>query len=97
MVVVGAVKAPVPCLLGEGRSTLPSSSKAMGNPSVESLIMAHVGNGGPLQVEPMTAATILSPMGERLRPLNRSAMNSRLLKQMVSPREKTSLTSVHCQ
>jgi hypothetical protein len=39
----------------------------------------------------MMVASQLSNMGERLMPPNRSAMNSRLLKQMVSPRGKTSL------
>jgi hypothetical protein len=38
----------------------------------------------------MMVAPEPSPMGERLRPLKRSAMNSRLPKRMVSPREKTS-------
>jgi hypothetical protein len=54
LVVAGAGEAPVPCLLGEGRSILPSPSEAMWNSSVESSVMAHSGDGGPPWVEPMT-------------------------------------------
>jgi hypothetical protein len=88
---VRAVEAPVPCLLGEGRSILPSSSKAIWNCSVDSPVMAHGGDGSPPRVEPMMAASEPSPMGARIRLLKRSVMNSRLPKRMVSPREKSSL------
>jgi hypothetical protein len=46
----------MPCLLGEGRLTLPSSPEAVGNPSLESLVMASSVDGIPLWVEPMIAA-----------------------------------------
>jgi hypothetical protein len=72
-------------------SILPSPSEAMWNSSVESPIMAHSRDGGPPRAEPMMMAFEPSPMGERLRPPKRSAMNSRLLKRMVSPREKPPL------
>jgi hypothetical protein len=78
MVVVGAGEAPVPLLLGEGRSILPSSSEAVRNSSVESPIMAHNGDDGPPRAEPMTMASKSSPMGERLKLRKRSMMNSRL-------------------
>jgi hypothetical protein len=79
----------VPCFLGERRSILPSLSEAVWNSSAESLIMACSVDGGPPQVEPMTMVSEPSAMGERLSPSNRSAMNSRLPKRMVSPREKS--------
>jgi hypothetical protein len=69
----------VSCLLGEKRSILPSSSGALGNPSVESPVMVRCEDGGPPRVE---------PMGERLRPPKWSVLYSRLPKRMVSPREK---------
>jgi hypothetical protein len=53
--------------------------------------MAHSGDGVPPWVEPIMAASEASSMGERLRLPKRSMMNSRLPKQMVSPKEKTSL------
>jgi hypothetical protein len=84
-------RGPIPCLLGEGRSILPSLSGVVWNPSVESLVMAHGGDGSPPWVEPMTVASQPSPMGEKFKPLKRSVMNSLLLKRMVSPREKTTL------
>jgi hypothetical protein len=56
--------------------------------AVESSIMARNGDGGPLRVEPMKAAPESYLLGERLRPLKQSTMNSRLPKRMVSPREK---------
>jgi hypothetical protein len=80
MVVVGAGKAPVPLLLGEGRSILPSPSEAVWNSSVESPIMAHNGDDGPPRAEPMTMASKPSPMGEMLKPRKQSTMNSRLPK-----------------
>jgi hypothetical protein len=82
MVVVGAVEALVLCLRGEGRLILPSPSKAVWNSSMESPVMVRSGDGVPLRVELMTAAPELSPMGERLRPLKRSAINSRLPKRI---------------
>jgi hypothetical protein len=50
------------------------------NSSVESSIMARNGDGGPPQVEPTRVASESLPLGERLRPLKRLAMNSRLHK-----------------
>jgi hypothetical protein len=75
-----AVEAPVPCLLREERSVLPSSSESVWNSSAEFPVMARSGDGGLLRVEPMTVASEPSPRGERLRPLKRSVMNSRLPK-----------------
>jgi hypothetical protein len=57
----GAGGSLAPCLLGEGRPEPPSPPKAMCNSSVESPIMARSGDGGLLQVEPMKAASELSP------------------------------------
>jgi hypothetical protein len=90
MVVVGAVEAFVPCLQGEGRSILPSPSEVVWNSSMESSVIARNGDSVPPRVEPMTAAPEPSSMGERLRSLKRSAMNSRLPKRVVLLREKTS-------
>jgi hypothetical protein len=50
--------------------------------------MARSRHGGPLWVEPVVTASKPSPLGERLRPLKQSVMNSRLPKQMVSLMEK---------
>jgi hypothetical protein len=87
MVAVGAGEAPAPCLMREGRSYPPSPSDVVWNSSVESHIMARSGDGGPLWVAPMTVASEPSLPRERHRPPKKSAMNSRLPKQMVSPRE----------
>jgi hypothetical protein len=89
MVVAKAGGAPASCLLGEGRSVLPSPSRAVGNPSAESPIMVCCGDSGSPWAEPMTMVSELSHMGERLRPPKQSAMNSRLPKRMVSLREKS--------
>jgi hypothetical protein len=67
-------------LIGEGTSILPSLFEVMWNFSVESPVMAHSGDGGLPCVEPMTAASEPSPIGERLRPLKWSASNLRLPK-----------------
>jgi hypothetical protein len=88
MVVTGVSEAPVPRLLGEGRSILPSLSEAVWNSSRESPVMAHSRDGGPPWAEPMAMASKPSPVGERLKPPKRSAMNLRLPKRMVSLREK---------
>jgi hypothetical protein len=80
----------VSCLLGEGRSILPSPFEVMWNSLVEFPILARSEDGSPSRVEPMTTAGESSPMVERLRPPKQSTMNLRLLKRMVSPREKTS-------
>jgi hypothetical protein len=53
--------------------------------------MACSGDGVPPWDEPMMVAPEPSPIKERLRPPKLSVMNSRLLKQMGSPKEKTSL------
>jgi hypothetical protein len=80
----------MPRLQGEMRSILPSPFRAAGNPSAVSPVIAHYGDDDPLRAEHMTTAFEPPPMGERIRPPKRSAMNSRLPKQMVSPREKPS-------
>jgi hypothetical protein len=49
--------------------------------------MAH-SDGDPLWVVPMKMVPKSLHLGERLRPLKQSAMNSRLPKRTVSPREK---------
>jgi hypothetical protein len=82
---------PLPSSAGPNqarRSILPSPSEVMWNSSTESPIMARSGDGGPPRAEPITIESEPSPMGERLRPPKRSVMNSRLPKQIVSPREK---------
>jgi hypothetical protein len=77
-------------LPGKRRSVLPSPLGAVGNPSVGSPIMVCCRSGGPSRAGPMTMAPEPSPMGESLRLLNRSVMNSRFPKQMVLSREKPS-------
>jgi hypothetical protein len=91
MVVAGVVEAPMLCLQEKGRLILPSLSEAMWNSSMESSVMAHYGDCVPSRAEPMMVAPEPSFMGKRLCPLNRSTMNMRLLKRMLSPKEKTSL------
>jgi hypothetical protein len=91
VVVAGAGWAPMPCLLGGGRSILPSPFEVVGDPSMKSPIMVCCEDGGPSRVEPMMMASELPPMGERLKPSKWSVMNSRLPKWMVSPREEPSL------
>jgi hypothetical protein len=54
-VVTGAGGAPAPSLLGEGKSEPPPPLEALWNSLVESSIMAHRGDGGPLRIEPMKA------------------------------------------
>jgi hypothetical protein len=77
------------CLQGEGGGGEPSSLlETVWNSSVESSIMARSEDGGPPLVEPMRAASESLPLGERLRPPKQWVMNSRLVKQTVSPREK---------
>jgi hypothetical protein len=53
VVVVEPGGASTSCLLGEGRSVLPSLLGAVGNPSVEYPAMVHCGGGGPLWAGPM--------------------------------------------
>jgi hypothetical protein len=50
--------------------------------------MAHNRVGGPLRGEPMKVELKSFLLGERLRPVKQSAMNSRLPKRMVLLREK---------
>jgi hypothetical protein len=52
----------------EGRSEPPSTLDAMRKSSIESSIMAHCGNGVPLQVQPMKSALESQLLGERLKP-----------------------------
>jgi hypothetical protein len=54
---------------------------------VVSSMMAR-SDGDPLRVVPTKKAPWLLPLGERLRPLKLSMMNSRNPKQIVLPREK---------
>jgi hypothetical protein len=54
------------------------------------LVMVHYRSDGPPWAGPMMTAPEPPPMGERLRPPNRLAMNSRLPKWMVLPRRKPS-------
>jgi hypothetical protein len=61
----GASTAPVPFLQGEGRPEPNSPLEAVWNSLVKSSIMAHRGDGGPLQVEPMMAVPELFLLGER--------------------------------
>jgi hypothetical protein len=88
VVVTGAGRAPMPRLLGEGRLEPPSLLDVIWNSSMESSIMTHRGDGDPLRVKPMKAATELLLLGERLKPPKSSAMNSKLPRRTVSPREK---------
>jgi hypothetical protein len=82
---MGVGGAPVSCLLEEGR---PSLLKAVYNSLVESSIMAYSGDGGPPRVEPTKVLPESFLLGEKLRLLMQSAMNSRLPKQIVSLMEK---------
>jgi hypothetical protein len=64
VVVMGVGRAPVSCLLGEGRSELPSPLKVVWNSSVESSIVPCSGDGGPLWVEHKKAASESFLQGE---------------------------------
>jgi hypothetical protein len=64
--VAGAGRALTPCLLGEGRPEPRSLLKAVWSSLVESPIMAHNGDGGPLRDEPMKVASKSFLRGERL-------------------------------
>jgi hypothetical protein len=90
MVMVEVGGASTLCLLGKGRLGLPSPLGVIGSPSMGPPIMAHYRSGGSPRAGLMTMVLELSPRWERLRPSNRSAMNSRLPKWMVSRREETS-------
>jgi hypothetical protein len=90
MVVAGPDEAPVPCLRGEGMLILPSPFEAMWNSLMESLVMAHSGDGVPPRDEPIMTAPEPFLMGERLRLPKWSVMNSRFPKQIISSRVKTS-------
>jgi hypothetical protein len=65
---------------GRGETRAPSLLEVMGNSSVESSNMAHNGDGGPQRVEPMKATSESFLLGEGLRPLKQTVMNSRLPK-----------------
>jgi hypothetical protein len=84
VIVMGVGKAPTPSLLGEGRPHHPPPLQAMWNSLVESSIMAHCGDGGPLRVEPMKVVPEFLLLGERLRLPKLSMMNSKLPRQMIS-------------
>jgi hypothetical protein len=64
MVVAGAVDAPMLCLLGEGRSIVPSPSEATWDSSMESSVMARNRDDGSLWIERMMVTTKPSPMKE---------------------------------
>jgi hypothetical protein len=66
-VVIGASKAPVLRLLGEGWPKLPSSLYVMRNISVESSIMVCCEVDAPRQVEPTKVVPSSPLLGERLR------------------------------
>jgi hypothetical protein len=66
-VVMGAGRAPVLGLLGEGRPEPHPPLEAMWNSSVESSIVVCCGDGGLLRVEPMNAMAESLLLGERLR------------------------------
>jgi hypothetical protein len=53
VVVMGVGGGPVPCLLGQGRLEPPSLLEVVWNSSVESFIMAHSRDRGPMWVKPM--------------------------------------------
>jgi hypothetical protein len=78
VVVTGAGEAPTPSLLGEGRLETSPPLEVVWNSSVESSIMAHRWDGGPLWVEPMKAVPELLLLGERLRPTTQLPMISKL-------------------
>jgi hypothetical protein len=88
MVVAGAGEATAPCLLGEGRSILPSPFEVMWNSLAESPIMSCNVDSGPSWAEPMMMVSKPSRMGERLRTPKWSAMHLIHAKQMVSSSEK---------
>jgi hypothetical protein len=61
MVMAGEGGAPLPRLLGEAGPKPPSPPEVVWNSSVDSPIMARSRVGGLLWVEPMIAASVLSP------------------------------------
>jgi hypothetical protein len=65
---MGVHRAPVLCLLGDGRPVSPSLLDEVWNYLIESSIMAHHGDGVLLRVEPMKAVPELQLLGEWLRP-----------------------------
>jgi hypothetical protein len=69
VVVLEASEAPMPRLLGEGTTKLPSPLNAVSNSLAESSIMAYHGVDVPLQVEPMKVVPASPLLRERLRPL----------------------------
>jgi hypothetical protein len=83
------------CLPGKMRLVLPSPPGSVGNPSMGLPIMVHCRSDGPQRVGSMTMAPELPLRGKRLRPLNRSATNSRLPKQMVFQGESHHLRNAH--
>jgi hypothetical protein len=68
VIVMRAGRAPVLCLLGEGRLEPLSPLEAMWNTLVESSIMTRSRDGGLLRVEPMKVAPESFLLGERIRP-----------------------------
>jgi hypothetical protein len=81
VVATGADGAPVSCVLEEGRS------EPRRTPRWSPLSWPTVGTVA-LRVEAMKAAPESFLLGERLRTQKQSAMNSRLPKRTVLPREK---------
>jgi hypothetical protein len=90
MVIVKVGGAFMPCLLGKGRLDLPSPLGVVGCPSMGPPLMAHCRSGGSPRAGLVTMLHEPSIRGERLKPSNRSVMNSRLPKWMVPPSEETS-------
>jgi hypothetical protein len=64
---------------------LPTPPGAMGNPLMGLPVMVRCKSVGPPRAGPMMMAPEPPSSGERLRPPNRSVMNSRLTKWMVLP------------
>jgi hypothetical protein len=64
---MGAGIAPAVSFLGEGRPEPPPPLEAMWNSLMESSIMAHHGDDGPMRVEPMKTMSVSLLLGERLK------------------------------
>jgi hypothetical protein len=84
MVVMGTIRVTTLHPLGTGNPELPPSHKAA-LPLSEDSSRAMCKDGDPMCTIPMTAVPESFPSGERLRRSKRSAVNSKLPKQMVSP------------
>jgi hypothetical protein len=83
-VVIGTIGVTTLHPQGSGSPELPPSPKVV-SPSSESSSGVVCRDGGPLCTIPTKTVPESCPLGERLRQPKRSAVNSRLPKQMVSP------------